>query len=85
MPDNMVAQNAINQTFYHWGLHPWVTYGVMGIVLAFMTFRFVFVRELIRPHKIETIRLERNDDVKRIRQFFEQSTESYKSVIRFIF
>ncbi|KAL5263770.1 hypothetical protein ACHWQZ_G004986 [Mnemiopsis leidyi] len=39
MPDNMVAQNAINQTFYHWGLHPWVTYGVMGIILAFITFR----------------------------------------------
>jgi len=39
MPDNMVAQNALNQTFYHWGLHPWVTYGVLGIMLAFVTFR----------------------------------------------
>ncbi|XP_063676898.1 uncharacterized protein LOC134813142 [Bolinopsis microptera] len=39
MPDNMVAQDALNQTFYHWGFHPWVTYGIMGIVLAFVTFR----------------------------------------------
>ena len=34
MPDNMVAQNALNQHFYNWGLHPWETYGVMGIILA---------------------------------------------------
>lgn len=39
MPDNELAQNAINLTFFHWGIHGWIVYVIIGLMLAFMTFR----------------------------------------------
>lgn len=33
------AATAIGQTFYHWGLHAWAIYVVVGLGLAYMTFR----------------------------------------------
>ncbi|MGO1182735.1 MAG: BCCT family transporter [Micrococcaceae bacterium] len=33
------AGTAIGQTFYHWGLHAWAIYVVVGLGLAYMTFR----------------------------------------------
>ncbi|XP_063695313.1 glycine betaine transporter 1-like [Bolinopsis microptera] len=38
-PDNQLAQQAINLTFYHWGIHGWVVYVVVGLLLGFVTFR----------------------------------------------
>ncbi len=29
---------AITQTFFHWGLHPWAIYGLVGLGLAFFSF-----------------------------------------------
>lgn len=33
------AQQAINLTFLHWGLHGWAIYTVVGLVLAYVVFR----------------------------------------------
>lgn len=33
------AQNALGYTFFHWGLHPWAIYAVVGLALAYSTFR----------------------------------------------
>lgn len=32
------AQSALGLTFFHWGLHPWAIYGVVGLGLAFFSF-----------------------------------------------
>jgi len=39
MPDNKLAQEAINITLYHWGLHGWVVYTIVGLILALMAHR----------------------------------------------
>jgi len=39
MPDNKLAQEAMNVTLYHWGLHGWVVYTIMGLLLALMAYR----------------------------------------------
>ena len=39
LPDNRLAQEAINITLYHWGLHGWVVYTVVGLLLALMAHR----------------------------------------------
>jgi choline-glycine betaine transporter len=36
---NHRAQNAMTLTFYHWGLHGWVVYCLIGVLLGFMVFR----------------------------------------------
>ena len=33
------AQAAMRYVFFHWGLHPWAIYGVVGLAIAFFTFR----------------------------------------------
>ncbi|MGH3098561.1 MAG: BCCT family transporter [Streptosporangiales bacterium] len=33
------AQIALGYTFFHWGLHPWAIYAVVGLALAYSTFR----------------------------------------------
>ncbi|MBK0868784.1 BCCT family transporter [Saccharopolyspora sp. HNM0986] len=33
------ASNAMNLTFFHWGLHPWAIYIVLGLSLGYFTFR----------------------------------------------
>lgn len=33
------AQGALRYTFFHWGLHPWATYSVMALALAYFGFR----------------------------------------------
>lgn len=35
----MAAQHAMAYTFFHWGLHPWAMYSVVGLALAYSTFR----------------------------------------------
>jgi len=32
------ATGAMAQTFFHWGLHPWAVYGLVGLGLAFFSF-----------------------------------------------
>jgi choline/carnitine/betaine transport len=32
------ASAAMAQTFFHWGFHPWATYGLVGLGLAFFSF-----------------------------------------------
>ncbi len=32
------AKMALGATMYHWGLHPWAIYGVLGLALAFFTY-----------------------------------------------
>jgi len=36
---DMRAQMAMNQTLYHWGLHAWVVYAIVGLSMAFMAYR----------------------------------------------
>ena len=38
-PDNKIAQEAINLTLYHWGLHGWVVYTIVGLTLALVAHR----------------------------------------------
>jgi len=33
------AQAAMRYTFFHWGFHPWAIYGVVGLAIAFFSFR----------------------------------------------
>lgn len=33
------SQNAMNYVFYHWGLHPWAIYIVVGLSLGYFAFR----------------------------------------------
>ncbi len=33
------ASNAMAYTFFHWGLHPWAIYSVVGLALAYSTYR----------------------------------------------
>ena len=37
--DNQRAQDAINLTLFHWGVHGWIVYAVVGLLLAFVAFR----------------------------------------------
>ena len=39
MPDNSAAQHAMNLTFYHWGIHSWIVYCIVGMLLALMSHR----------------------------------------------
>jgi len=34
------ASQAMQMTFFHWGLHAWAIYGVVGLALAYFGFRF---------------------------------------------
>jgi len=36
---NVRAQEAMTTTFYHWGLHGWVCYCIVALILGFMHFR----------------------------------------------
>lgn len=33
------AQTAMRYTFFHWGLHPWGVYGIVGLSMAYFQFR----------------------------------------------
>lgn len=33
------AREAMNITFFHWGLHAWAIYGIVGLILAYFSFR----------------------------------------------
>ena len=37
--DNQRAQDAINITFFHWGIHGWIVYVIIGLVLGFVCYR----------------------------------------------
>lgn len=37
--DNQLAQDAMNLTFFHWGIHGWIVYVVVGLLLAFVCYR----------------------------------------------
>lgn len=37
--DNQRAQDAMNLTFFHWGIHGWIVYVVVGLLLGFLTYR----------------------------------------------
>jgi len=39
LPDNERAQAAMSLVFYHWGLHGWVCYAVVGCLLGLLHFR----------------------------------------------
>ncbi len=39
MPDNTLAQIAMNITLYHWGVHGWIVYSLVGMLLALLTYR----------------------------------------------
>lgn len=34
------ARNAMGLTFFHWGLHPWGLYAIVGLCIAYFGFRF---------------------------------------------
>lgn len=44
LTDNNRAQWAINTTFFHWGLHAWGCYSIVGICLGVMVYRKCAVR-----------------------------------------
>lgn len=35
----LAARNAMSITFFHWGLHAWAIYAIVGLVLAFFCYR----------------------------------------------
>ena len=37
--DNQRAQDAINLTFFHWGIHGWIVYVIIGLLLGFLCYR----------------------------------------------
>ncbi|XP_057293165.1 glycine betaine transporter 1-like [Hydractinia symbiolongicarpus] len=37
--DNQRAQDAINLTFFHWGIHGWIVYVIIGLLLSFLAYR----------------------------------------------
>ena len=37
--DNQRSQDAMNLTFYHWGLHGWINYVTVGLTMAFVSYR----------------------------------------------
>ncbi len=37
--DLPAARNAMGLTFFHWGLHPWAVYSIVGLSLAYFGFR----------------------------------------------
>ena len=37
--DNQRAQDALNLTLFHWGIHGWAAYNFVGLIVAFMTYR----------------------------------------------
>ncbi|KAK3749919.1 hypothetical protein QZH41_017372, partial [Actinostola sp. cb2023] len=37
--DNQRAQDAINLTIFHWGIHGWIVYDMIALILAFLCFR----------------------------------------------
>ena len=39
MPAYKAASTALFLTYFHWGLHAWAIYGLMGLVIAYFTFR----------------------------------------------
>eukprot|EP00794_Sanderia_malayensis_P003750 gene3750-4272_t len=36
---NQQCQDALNLTFYHWGFHAWIVYVIVGLLLAFLSYR----------------------------------------------
>ena len=52
MTDNELAQNAINLTLFHWGIHGWIVYVLVGMVIGIMSFRYVDLLILIIHHKV---------------------------------
>ena len=39
LPDNKVAQHAMNITIFHWGIHSWICYCLVGLILAHVSYR----------------------------------------------
>ncbi|KAJ7373553.1 hypothetical protein OS493_011155 [Desmophyllum pertusum] len=37
--DNQRAQDAMNVTFFHWGIHGWIVYVLVGLLLGFLSYR----------------------------------------------
>ena len=37
--DNVRAQDAINVTLFHWGIHGWIVYVIIGLLLGFLCYR----------------------------------------------
>lgn len=37
--ENRRALNALNTTMYHWGVHAWIVYAIIGISLGFLSYR----------------------------------------------
>jgi choline/glycine/proline betaine transport protein len=40
LDDNLRAKEAQLYTFFHWGIHAWSIYGVVGLSLAYFTYRY---------------------------------------------
>ncbi len=38
--DNQRAQDALNLTLFHWGVHGWIVYVMIGLLLAFVAYRW---------------------------------------------
>ncbi len=46
------AKAAMNITFFHWGIHAWAIYGIVGLILAYFSFRMnlpLAVRSALYP------------------------------------
>ena len=39
IPDNTIAQIAINITLYHYGIHAWIVYSLVGLLLGLLAYR----------------------------------------------
>ncbi|XP_001640384.2 glycine betaine transporter 1 [Nematostella vectensis] len=38
--DNQRVQDAINVTLFHWGIHGWIVYTMIGLLLGFLSYRY---------------------------------------------
>lgn len=60
------AQLGLQYTVFHWGLHPWALYGVVGLALAYATFRKGLpnlLSSLVLPNKPTTHPVRRAVDI----------------------
>lgn len=38
-PDDERAQWSVNMSFFHWGIHAWASYCIVGLLLGIMVYR----------------------------------------------
>lgn len=50
------AQQALRITFFHWGLHAWAIYAVVGLALAYFAYRHNLPLKTVQPYILLLVR-----------------------------